>query len=199
MNHLVAEVVRVLDEGNPFMNHNGVLRKHLRQQSPPPRKRVVPRSPSTTGEREVSSKSKEKQRKEVKDGLRNTSLKWDGQRWKIRARQKEQIEKSYSLGSIQEISLRTGAIAVYLTKVKQYANKVDGGVNKLKSLSSKLQNASDEKERNRIQGEIVRTDADVLSSLRKMQMYGSLVSASGGLGADRSYKILKKMEKQKRK
>ena len=198
MNHLVAEVVRVLDEGNPFMNHNGVFRKHLRQQ-PPPRKRVVPRSPSTTGEREVSTKSKEKQRKEVKDSLPNTSLKWDGQRWKIRARQKEQIEKSYSLGSIREISLRTGAIAVYLAKVKQYANAVDGGVNKLKSLSSKLQNASDEKERNRIQGEIVRVDAGVLSSLRKMEMYGSLVSASGGLGADRTYKLLKSMEKQKRK
>ena len=198
MNRLVAEVVRVLDGGNPFINHNGVLRKHLRQQ-PPPRKRVVPRSPSTTGEREVSTKSKEKQRKEVKDSLPNTSLKWDGQRWKIRARQKEQIEKSYSLSSIQEISLRSGAIAVYLAKVKQYANAVDRGVNKLKSLSSKLQNASDEKERNRIQGEIVRTDADVLSSLRKMQMYGSLVSASGGLGADRTYKLLKSMEKQKRK
>ena len=198
MNLLVEQVVEVLNEGNPYMNHNRVLRKHLRQPQPP-RKRVVPRSPSTTGEREVSTKSKEKQRKEVKDGLPNTSLKWDGHRWKIRTRQKEQIEKSYSLGSIQEISLRTGAIAVYLAKVKQYANAVDRGVNKLKSLSSKLQNASDEKERNRIQGEIVRTDAEVLSSLRKMQMYGSLVSASGGLGADRTYKLLKSMEKQKRK
>ena len=103
------------------------------------------------------------------------------------------------LVSLEEISLRTGAIAIYLTKVKQYANTVDRGVTKLKSLSSKLQNASDEKERNRIHSEIVRTDADVLSSLRKMEMYSSLVSASGGLGADRTYKLLKKMEKQKRR
>ena len=84
-------------------------------------------------------------------------------------------------------------------KVKQYASQVDKGVMKLKSLSSNLQNLSDEKERNRITSEIVRTDADVLSSLRKMEMYSSLVSASGGLGVDRTYNLLKKMEKQKRR
>ena len=84
-------------------------------------------------------------------------------------------------------------------KVKQYASQVDKGVMKLKSLSSNLQNVSDEKERIRITSEIVRTDADVLSSLRKMEMYSSLVSASGGLGVDRTYKLLKNMEKQKRR
>ena len=127
----------------------------------------------------------------------DTSMQWTGQKWKVREQEKQKIMEM--LLPLEEIPLRTGAIAVYLAKVKQYANAVDRGVNKLKSLSSKLQNASDEKERTRTQGEIVRVDADVLSSLRKMQMYGSLVSASGGLGADRSYKILKKMEKQKRK
>jgi len=111
----------------------------------------------------------------------------------------EELDKESSSKLLQEISLRTGAIAIYLAKVKQYANAVDGGVNKLKSLSSKLQHASDEKTRNRIQGEIVRVDAGVSSSLRKMVMYGSLVSASGGLGADRSYELLKKMEKRKRR
>ena len=84
-------------------------------------------------------------------------------------------------------------------RVKQYGSEVDKGVNKLKSLSSNLQNVSDEKERIRITSEIVRTDADVLSSLRKMEMYSSLVSASGGLGVDRTYKLLKNMEKQKRR
>jgi hypothetical protein len=111
----------------------------------------------------------------------------------------ERSSKEYSSTLIQEISLRTGAIALYLAKVKQYANKVDAGVNKLKSLSASLKNAPDEKERNRIHSEIVRVDADVLSSLRKMEMYSALVSASGGLGADRNYKQLKKMEKPNRR
>ena len=84
-------------------------------------------------------------------------------------------------------------------KIEQYASQVDKGVTKLKSLSSNLQNVSDEKERNRITSEIVRTDTDVLSSLRKMVRYSSLVSASGGLGVDRTYKLLKNMEKQKRR
>ena len=111
--------------------------------------------------------------------------------------QKEKIEDQVQ--PIDEISLRTGAIGGFPMKVKQYVSQVDKGVMKLKSLSSNLQNLSDEKERNRITSEIVRTDADVLSSLRKMEMYSSLVSTSGGLGIDRTYKLLKNMEKQKRR
>jgi len=112
----------------------------------------------------------------------------------------ESKSKEYSPTLLREISLRTGAIAVYLVKVKQYANAVDRGVNKLKSLSASLKNDPDGKERSRIEADIVRTDADVLSSLRKMQMYSALVSASGGLGAPKeTAKLIKKMEKQKRR
>ena len=113
---------------------------------------------------------------------------------------KRPIEQKSGSVSLAEISLRTGAIAIYLAKVKQYANAVDGGVNKLKSLSVSLKNVPDEKERNRIQSEIVKVDADVLSSLRKMQMYSAWVSASGGLGAPReTAKLIKKMEKRRRR
>ena len=52
-------------------------------------------------------------------------------------------------------------------KIKQYVSQVDKGVTKLKSLFSNLQNVSDEKERNRITSEIVRTDADVLLFITK--------------------------------
>ena len=198
MNPLVEQVVEVLNEGNPYMDGNRVLKKYLRKA--PPRKRFIPRPAKTTGERDTYERSKEQQRKLAKTNNPHSSLRWDGYRWSVRAKQKEEIEQEYSLSSIQEISLRTGAIAIYLTKVKQYANAVDKGVMKLKSLSSHLQNASDEKERNRIQGEIVRVDADVLSSLRRMEMYSALVSASGGLGAPKeTAKLIKKMEKRKRR
>ena len=101
---------------------------------------------------------------------------------------------------ITEITLRTGAIAIYLAKVKQYANKVDSGVMKLKTLSNSLKSVATDEERNKLEGEIVRVDADVLMALRKMQMYSALVSASGGLGAPKeTAKLINKLEKRKRR
>ena len=197
MKTMVERVVEILDEGSFYLLPGRVLRSRVPKKRQPLRKIRKTLPQTTTGEKEILDKSKEKQRKDVKDRHPNTSLKWDGHRWTTYQKQKEELEQQ--LQPIDEISLRTGLIDGFLMKVKQYGNKVDQGVSKLKSLSSSLQNASDEKERNRITSEIVRTDADVLSSLRKMEMYSSLVSASGGLGVDRTYNLLKKMEKQKRR
>ena len=84
--------------------------------------------------------------------------------------------------------------------MKQYGNKVDQGVSKLKTLSNSLRTAATDEERNKLEGEIVRVDADVLMALRKMQMYSALVSASGGLGAPKeTAKLITKMEKRKRR
>jgi hypothetical protein len=129
-------------------------------------------------------------------------LKWDAatKRWKVRLADKEEIENKYQLDSLQEITLRTGAIAVYLAKVKQYASEVDKGVTKMRSLASDLASAKTPEMEKRRQAELWKTDALVLQALRKMDMYSALVSASGGLGADRTYKLLKKtMEKKKRR
>ena len=197
MDTMVERVVQVLDEGSVYLLPGRVLRSRVPKKRQPLRKIRKTFPHTTTGEKEILDKSKERQRKDVKDRHPNTPLKWDGHRWNTYQKQKEQLEQQ--LQSIDEISLRTGLIGGFLMKVKQYGSEVDKGVNKLKSLSSNLQNVSDEKERNRITSEIVRTDADVLSSLRKMEMYSSLVSASGGLGVDRTYNLLKKMEKQKRR
>ena len=197
METMVERVVQVLDEGSVYLLPGRVLRSRVPKRRQPLRKIRKTFPHTTTGEKELLDKSKEKQRKDVKDRHPNTSLKWDGNRWSTYLNKKEELEQQ--LQPIDEISLRTGLIGGFLMKVKQYGSEVDKGVNKLKSLSSNLQNVSDEKERNRITSEIVRTDADVLSSLRKMEMYSSLVSASGGLGVDRTYKLLKNMEKQKRR
>ena len=197
MDTMVERVVQVLDEGSVYLLPGRVLRSRVPKKRQPLRKIRKTFPHTTTGEKEILDKSKETQRKDVKNRHPNTPLKWDGHRWTTYQKRKEQLEQQ--IKSIQEISLRTGLIGGFLMKVKQYASQVDKGVMKLKSLSSNLQNVSDEKERNRIQGEIVRVDADVLSSLRRMEMYSSLVSASGGLGVDRTYKLLKNMEKQKRR
>jgi hypothetical protein len=197
MDTMVERVVQVLDEGSFYLLPGRILRSRVPKKRQPLRKIRKTFPHTTTGEKELLDKSKERQRKDLKDRHPNTSLKWDGHRWTTYQKRKEQLEQQ--LQSIDEISLRTGLIGGFLMKVKQYGSEVDKGVNKLKSLSSSLNTVTDDKDRDKIQSEIVKTDSEVFQSLRKMIMYVGLVSGSGGVGGDRTYKLLKKMEKQKRR
>ena len=197
MDTMVERVVQVLDEGSVYLLPGRVLRSRVPKRRQPLRKIRKTLPHTTTGEKELLDKSKEKQRKDVKDRHPNTSLKWDGNRWSTYLNKKEELEQQ--LQPLDEISLRTGLKGGFLMKVKQYGNKVDQGVSKLKSLSSSLNTVKDDKERDKIQSEIIKIDGDVFQSLRKMIMYVGLVSGSGGVGGDRTYKLLKKMEKQKRR
>ncbi len=155
----------------------------------------------TTGEKDLNLKLKEKDRKEVKSKHPHSSLEFNHQtkRWMRRKTKTEELEHLDEETLLNEITLRTGAIAGFLMKVKQYASKVDREVGKLNSLSSQLRTTSDDEKKQKIQSDIVSIDAQVFLSLRKMIMYASFVSGAGGLGADRTYKLLKKMEKQKRR
>ena len=197
MKTMVERVVEILDEGSFYLLPGRVLRSRVPKKRQPLRKIRKTFPHTTTGETELLDKSKERQRKEVKDRHPNTPLKWDGHRWTTYQKRKEELEQQ--LQPLDEISLRTGLIGGFLMKVKQYGNKVDQGVSKLKSLSSSLNTVKDDKERDKIQSEIIKIDGDVFQSLRKMIMYVGLVSGSGGVGGDRTYKLLKKMEKQKRR
>lgn len=147
---------------------------------------------------------KERQRKDLKKRYPNVPLRWTGRRWVLgkkkptnkeidntRKRIKEELEQ------LEEISVRTGSITVFLAKVKQYANKVTSHVSKRRTLGSKLETASGT-DIQKIQGEIARLEAETDEYERKMIMYNSLISAASGLGNDRSYKLLKKLEKKKR-
>ena len=201
MDDMVTRVVEVLNEKNPFMTHNRIL--HSRIPKKRPRKRFIPRPAKTTGEREVHDRSKEHQRKEIKQRHPNTPLKWTGHRWELKAREhedrKEEIEERYGLVPLIEISLRTVAIGGYLAKVKQYSSKVDSYVARMKSLASDLSRADTPEKKARIESELWKTDADVLWNMRKMNIYSALVSASGGLGAPReTVKLLKKIRGKKR-
>jgi hypothetical protein len=158
-------------------------------------RRKEPKPSKTTGERGDYEKEKEKQRKDVKQKHPSHSLKWSNHKWVLRQNQKEEIEKK--LQHISEISIRTIGLGVSLAKVKQWANKCDRGIQKLRSLGSSLQRAKDETERNKIQGEITIVDAEVLQALRSMEMYSSLVTTAGTVGLERS--LLKKLNQRKRK
>jgi len=117
----------------------------------------------------------------------------------IREQQKLLVWKIDRINDVEQLDegiLRTGSILSFLGKVKQYGNQVDTGVSKLKSLSSTLGKQTDEKERNKIMGQIKTVDSQVIQSIRKMIMYSSLISVSGLIGLDKS--ITKQMKKRRR-
>ena len=96
------------------------------------------------------------------------------------------------------ISLRTGAIAVGLTKVKQYANKTDTEVRTLKSYANRLNSAKSVEDANKHIADALEKIGNLFYLQRKMGMYIALTSAATGVGIDKSAKILKRMEKQRR-
>ena len=109
----------------------------------------------------------------------------------------EPDEEEYELLN-EFISLRTGAIVVGLSKVKQYANKTDTEVKTLKSYANKLNSAKDIQNSNRHLADALERIGNLFYLQRKMGMYIALTSAATGVGIDKSAKILKRMEKRKR-
>ena len=97
------------------------------------------------------------------------------------------------------LSLRTGAIALGLAKTKQYANRIDQKVSQLKGNANLIQKTTTPKGTNKELANALTTIADLFFLQRKMLMYDALTSAATGVGTDRSYKLLRKIEKEKRR
>ena len=64
MNDMVSQVVQVLDEGNPFISSNRVLKSRVKKLQ---RRRRPIRPTTTTGALDASQKHKERDRKRAKD------------------------------------------------------------------------------------------------------------------------------------
>ena len=95
------------------------------------------------------------------------------------------------------ISLRTGAIAGFLAKTKQYANRIDNEVRNLKSDAASLRKSKTPEETNKHLADAIENIGNLFYLQRKMQIYDALTSASTGVGIDKSTNLLLKMEKQK--
>ena len=95
------------------------------------------------------------------------------------------------------VSLRLGAVAVGLGKVKQYANKTDTEVRKLKSITNRLRTAKEPEDTNKVMSECFETIADLFFLQRKMNMYVALISASTIVGVDKSTKLIQKMNRRR--
>ena len=109
----------------------------------------------------------------------------------------EDLEEQKLLNEI--ISLRTGAIALGLTKSKQYANQIDGQVRTLKGDANDLKRSKTPEDTNKVLGDALGTIGNLFYLNRKMTMYSALTAAATGMDSARQTKILRKMEKEKRR
>ena len=110
--------------------------------------------------------------------------------------EKEEIENKYQL---TEITIRTGAIGMWLGFVKKWANRIDSLAASMRQKASELDRANTLEKRNKIDKELWTIKSDSDKALRSMSMYGSLISAAGGLGAVKNYKEIKKQLSKRRK
>ena len=185
---MVSQVVQVLDEGNPFMSPNRVLKSRVKKLQP--RRKPIPLS-KNTGALDAIQKHKERDRKRAKDQHQKAPLKWNNgeKRWLVRQQEHDEILRETQ--HLNEISLRTIGIGASLGLVKRWSSKATQGINKLKSLGTRLKTAPDDPQRTKLQGEIVSVDATVFDALRKMMMYSATLNASGLIGLERT--LIKKL------
>ena len=185
---MVSQVVEVLDEGNSFMSPNRVLKSRVKKLQ---HSRKPIRPATTTGELDALQKHKERDRKRVKDQHQKAPLKWNNgaTRWVVRQQEHDEILRETQ--HLNEISLRTIGIGASLGLVKRWSSKATQGINKLKSLGTRLKTAPDDPQRTKLQGEIVSVDATVFDALRKMMMYSATLNASGLIGLERT--LIKKL------
>jgi len=107
----------------------------------------------------------------------------------------EDLEEQKLLNEI--ISLRTGAIALGLTKSKQYANQIDGQVRTLKGDANDLKRSKTPEDTNKVLGDALGTIGNLFYLQRKMTMYSALTAAAIGMDSAKQTKILQKLEKEK--
>ena len=95
----------------------------------------------------------------------------------------EQLLNSIDM-DLQEISLKSVGIGVFLAKTKQYAGKIDTSAKQLKSYAQKL---GDDDLKN-----CFTSIAELFYHQRKMLMYSTLTSATTGMT------VVKQLKKRKR-
>ena len=88
-----------------------------------------------------------------------------------------------SIDDLQELSLKSLGIGVFLGKTKQYANKIDTSAKQLKSYAQKL---GDDDLKN-----CFTSIAELFYHQRKMLMYSTLTSATTGMT------VVKQLKKRK--
>jgi hypothetical protein len=156
----------------------------------------------------ADEREKEADRKDKKE-ISKQPLKWDGQRWVIRKRdsqyyqdkikghQSRKEDLDSQVQQLAEISIRTVGIGLSLATIKGWANKIDSGIQKEKTISNQMKNAKDDAEWRKLDSEWKSVNADVDIGLRKMLLYLSLLTTSGVVGLEKT--LTKKLKPTKRR
>jgi hypothetical protein len=91
---------------------------------------------------------------------------------------------------LNEISLRTGAIAGFLAKIKQYANQLDNEVRQLKSNTNAIQCSKTSEETKTNLANELNNIGNLFYLQRKMVIHTGLTFASTCVGVDKGAEIL---------
>ena len=106
------------------------------------------------------------------------------------------------LEQLNEVSLlgllRTGVITINVTKTINTSKKVQQHAMKLRSVGNELQRDKTPEDANKTIAEGFRTLSDLYLDMEEMIRRTAFISASGGVFSDRTYNLLRKMEKKRR-
>ena len=115
---------------------------------------------------------------------------------------REGLLNTEDLEQLDEVSLlgllRTGLITVNVTKTINTSKKVQQHARKLRSVGNELQRDKTPEDANKTIAEGFRTLSDLFLDIEEMLRRNAYISASGGVFSDRTYNLLRKMEKKRR-
>ena len=94
--------------------------------------------------------------------------------------------------------LRTAAIAVNVRNSVSSGKKVQSSATELRQMGAKLKRDKTSEDAQKTIGDGFIALGELLGNLEEMLRKNAYISASGGLFSDRSYALLKKMQKRRR-
>ena len=123
-------------------------------------------------------------------------LKWDSVRktYVPKLRKEEFEDESLQL---QEISIRTIGLATSMMGNRKYTNQAKQVSTKLKSLAGRMGSSKEDDERWNLLSKAMEYLAQYIEADSGIGRTQNYTTAVGSVGADRSYKLLKKLEKRK--
>ena len=206
-----------LDEKNPFMTHNRILKKYLKK--PRPRQRF-PKRPSKKSRSEMTDilgkdseliRLKASRHKQARERWPNRVLKWNSakddyvpdhtlNREELEFAEsfflQELLDQMLDMKQLDEVSLRNVSVVAFGASMLMWGKKLDQRYSQQKSLGSKLKQSDDPFHKS--VGEFIETDAEMMKDLRHMIVRVGGLAASGAINIDRAYKYLVKQEKKRR-
>lgn len=134
--------------------------------------------------------------KKAKDRYGNRELKWDSARkCYMPLSTTEEIE--HELQELQEISIRTIGLATAMMGNRKYTNQAKQVSSRLKQLAGRMGSSKEDDERWNLLAKSMEYLADYIEAVSGIGRTQNYTTAVGSVGADRSYKLLKKLEKRK--